>query len=294
MTLRERPVTSSSFSVIVTPSTMSPNFTMPPTSVRIGIANASHSARSWPAFTLSPSLTLSMRAVDEAVVLALAAGVVDEDDLAVTVHDDRAVLLLRDVRVADADVALVARLERALLDLAARRRAADVEGAHRELRARLADRLAGDDADRLADVDLVAAGEVAPVALGAHAALGLAGEHRADDDLLDAGVLDDRDQVLVELGVRRDQHLAGERIDDVLERDAAEDAVAERLDDLASVLELGDADAVERPAVELGDDRVLRDVDEAAREVPGVGRLERRVGETLAGAVRRDEVLEHA
>ena len=38
-TLRERPVTSSSFSIIVTPSTMSPNFTMPPTSVRIGIAN---------------------------------------------------------------------------------------------------------------------------------------------------------------------------------------------------------------------------------------------------------------
>ena len=31
------------------------------------------------------------------------------------------------------------------------RRAADVEGAHGELRARLADRLRGDDADRLAD-----------------------------------------------------------------------------------------------------------------------------------------------
>ena len=206
----------------------------------------------------------------------------------------RAVLLLGDVRVADADVALVARLERALLDLAARRRAADVERAHRELRARLADRLAGDDADRLADVHLVAAREIAPVALGAHAALRLAGEHRADDDLLDARLLDDVDEVLVELGVRRDEHLAGERVDDVLERDAAEDAVAERLDDLAGVLELGDADAVERPAVELGDDRVLRDVDEAPREVPGVGRLERRVGEALARAVRRDEVLEHA
>ncbi len=46
ITLRDRPVTSSSFSVIVTPSTMSPNFTMPPTSLRIGTANASHSARS--------------------------------------------------------------------------------------------------------------------------------------------------------------------------------------------------------------------------------------------------------
>ena len=67
--------------------------------------------------------------------------------------------------LADADDAFGARLERALLDLAARRRTTDVERAHRELRARLADRLGGDDADRLADVDLVAAREVAAVAL---------------------------------------------------------------------------------------------------------------------------------
>ena len=90
-----------------------------------------------------------------------------------------------------------------------------------------------------------------------------------------------------------DEHFARERIDDVFERHAAEDAVAERLDDLAGVFELGDSNAVERAAVELADDGVLRDVDEAAGEVPGVRRLERGVGETLAGAVRRDEVLEH-
>ena len=75
--------------------------------------------------------------------------------------------------------------------------------------------------------------------------------------------------------------------------DAAEDAVAERLDDLAGLFELGHADAVERAAVELGDDGVLRDVDETAREVTGVRRLERGVGEALTSAVRRDEVLEH-
>ena len=89
----------------------------------------------------------------------------------------------------------------ARLDLAARRGAADVEGAHRELRARLADRLGGDDADRLADVDAVAAREIAPVAERADAAPRLAGEHRADDDLLDAGLLDLLDRCLVELGV---------------------------------------------------------------------------------------------
>src|SRR5690606_34931545 len=87
--------------------------------------------------------------------------------------------------------------------------------------------------------------------------------------------------------------LRRERIDDVLQHDAAEDAVAERLDDLARVLELRDADAVERSAVELGDDGVLRDVDETAREVTGVRGLERRVREALTSAVRRDEVLEH-
>src|SRR5690606_18408604 len=158
-------------------------------------------------------------------------GVVDDDELAVAVHDRHAAVTpLGEVRAADADEALGARLDRGLLDLAARRRAADVERAHRELRAGLADRLAGDDADRLADVDLVAAREVAPVALGADAAARLAGEHGADDDLLDARLLDLEDELLVELGVRRDDDLARERVDDVLQRDAAEDAVAERLD----------------------------------------------------------------
>jgi hypothetical protein len=110
-----------------------------------------------------------------------------------------------EVRAADADEAFGARLDRGLLDLAARRRSTDVERAHRELRTRLADRLAGDDADRLADVDLVAAREVASVALGADAATGLAGEHGADDDSFDARFLDREDEGLVELGVRRER-----------------------------------------------------------------------------------------
>ena len=113
----------------------------------------------------------------------------------------RAVAALRENRVAQANEALGARLERALLDLAARRSATDVERTHRELRSRLADRLGGDDADRLADVDAVTASEIATVAACAHAALGLAGEHRADDDLFDACFFDLLDGCFVELGV---------------------------------------------------------------------------------------------
>ncbi len=89
------------------------------------------------------------------MVLALATGVVHHDELAVAVHHHHACrrACVDELRVAQAHDAFGARLERALLDLAAGRRTTDVEGAHRELRTGLADRLSGDDADGLADVD---------------------------------------------------------------------------------------------------------------------------------------------
>ncbi len=60
---------------------------------------------------------------------------------------------------------------------------AGVERPHRQLGSRLTDGLGGDDAHRLTDVDGVSLGEGAAVAGRAHAAAGLAVEHRADLDL---------------------------------------------------------------------------------------------------------------
>ena len=90
-----------------------------------------------------------------------------------------------------------------------------VEGTHRQLRARLTDRLGRDDADGLADVDELAGGQRAAVALRAGAGAGVAGQDGADLDLLDAG----RDQ-LVDLDVAEvlagaGQHLTGLRVGDL-------------------------------------------------------------------------------
>ena len=138
------------------------------------------------------------RAVRNAVTRPLAALVVDQDDLAVAAHDHRDALAVHDdVAVAHVDDAVDGRLDRALLG-AALGRAADVERAHGELRARLADRLRRDHADRLADIDRRAARQVAAVALAAHAGLGLAGQHRTDLHHVDAGPLDLVDQRLVD------------------------------------------------------------------------------------------------
>ena len=79
----------------------------------------------------------------------------------------------------------------------------------------------------------------------------------------------------------------------IFERHAAHDAVAQRLDDFAGFDDRLHVDAFGGAAVVLADDHVLRHVHQAARQVAGVGRLQRRVGQTLAGAVRGDEVLQH-
>src|SRR5260370_32257173 len=89
-----------------------------------------------------------------------------------------------------------------------------MERAHRELGARLADRLSGDDAHRLTDLDDLAGGKVAAIARAADALAGLAHEHgthldgdtRADD--LPRRIVADRraggnQDLAVDGGVRR-------------------------------------------------------------------------------------------
>ena len=90
-----------------------------------------------------------------------------------------------------------------------------VEGTHRQLRAGLTDRLGRDDADGLADVDELAGGQRAAVALGAGTGLGVTGQHGADLDLLDPG----RDQLadldVAEVLTGTGEHLAGLRVGDL-------------------------------------------------------------------------------
>ena len=167
-----------------------------------------------------------------------------------------------------------------------------MEGTHGELGAGLADGLRRDDADGFAHLDHLAGAEVTAVAEDADAALGLAGEDGADLDALDAGGLNGGGEVFVDLLVDFDDGLALEVLE-LLERDAADDAVAQRLDGLAGFDDRGDVDAFDGAAVVVRDDDILRDVDETAGEVAGVGGLECGVGETLTCAVGGDEVLQH-
>ena len=168
-----------------------------------------------------------------------------------------------------------------------------MERSQRQLRTRLADRLCGDDADHFALLHHARRGQVAAVALRADAVTRLAGKHRTDLDRLQRRLLDRLGDVLGDLLTRLADHLARERVDHVVERRAAQNAVVERLHHVVVALDGRSRQTAQRAAILLVDDDVLRHVDQTARQITGVGRFQRRIGQTLTGTVRRDEVFEH-
>src|SRR5690606_40314401 len=76
-------------------------------------------------------------------------------------------------------------------------------------------------------------------------------------------------------------------------QDTAKDAGPKVADLLAALVVHPDRDAAVGATVLFQDDHLLGDVDETTGQVAGVRGAESRVGQTLSGAVRGDEVLEH-
>src|SRR5262245_16069938 len=206
------------------------------------------------------------RAVLDAVHRALGPVGIEHGDHHIAGHGDRLpVGVLHHVLVLDLDLAVEVRLDdRLLRDL---RGAADMERAHGELRARLADRLRADDAHRPAHVERRAAGEIAPVALGAHPPGGLAGKHRTDAQFLHPSRDDGLDLRLLEQRALLDDDLVRGRIAHVLGGRAAEDAAGKRSHHGAGVDDGADLDSRRRAAVLRRNNAVLRHVDQSAREV---------------------------
>src|SRR6185437_11471231 len=169
--------------------------------------------------------------------------------------------------------------------------AAGVERAHRELGARLADRLRRDGADGVADLAHLAGRHRPAVAGPADADLGLAlehGAHRDDDVLVVAGRVGDLTQAgavdLLAL-LQLDTADLGVGCDDAPDQARPVGRAVRRAG--------GHQHVPARAAVEPADDHVLAHVHEPPGQVARVGRAQGGVGEALAGAVRGDEVLQH-
>src|SRR5581483_2391745 len=123
--------------------------------------------------------------------------------------------------------------------------------------------------------DQTARSQVATVAHDANATLGFASQHGTDFHPLNARCLDRTCQVFRDLIVDVHHHVAIV-IFDLLKRHAADDPVAQRLDNFASFHDSSHVNAVHRAAIVFADDYILSNVNQAASQVARVGCLERR------------------
>ena len=90
-----------------------------------------------------------------------------------------------------------------------------------------------------------------------------------------------------------DDHLVRNRVVNGVAANAAADRIGQRPFDLLALVDGALADAHRGAAVVHRHDDVLSHVGQLARQIAGVGRLEGGVGQTLAGAVRRAEILQY-
>src|SRR5690606_34842212 len=112
-------------------------------------------------------------------------------------------------------------------------------------------------------------------------------------DFVDADAVDVFDQVFVQQGPRCNGGFLRVGVDDVDGSHAAQNTVAQGLDDLAAFDQGFHGVAARRAAIGFGDDQILGHVDQTACQVTRVCRFQRRIGQTFTRPVCRDEVLEY-
>ena len=170
------------------------------------------------------------------MTLTLAAVFIMNDDLAGTGDHHQLLLAIGHIahRCVETDLAAGLGFD-ARSNRCTRSRTTDVEGAHRQLRAGLADGLGGDDTDGFAGIDQAATTQVAAVALGAQAKAGGTGQRGADLDFIDAGGFEFVKQIFVEKHAGLDDHRAVFRVHHIFDHGAAEYTVAQGFDGFAAL-----------------------------------------------------------
>ena len=168
-----------------------------------------------------------------------------------------------------------------------------MEGTQGQLCTRLTDGLGGDHADSLTTLHHAVRCQVASVALGTNATLSLTSEDGTDLNRLDGRLVDASSNRVGDFLTALDDDFTRSGINHIVNRHAAQDALAQRSDNTVTVADLATNESAQGTTVLLVDDHVVSDVDQTTGQITGVGGLQSGIGKTLAGTVGRDEVLEH-
>ena len=82
-------------------------------------------------------------------------------------------------------------------------------------------------------------------------------------------------------------------LDHIFRHDTTQYAIAQRFDNVAAGDNRCHPQTLIGTAIVLGDDQILRHIDQTTRQVTGVRGFQRGIGQTFTRTVRRDEVLQY-
>src|SRR5690606_25012824 len=199
--------------------------------------------------------------VRDLVTFALAAGVVVNDDFAGTGNGHALALGVGHITQTDLEAHRTGGLGfHGAGHGCAGRRTPDVKGTHRQLRARLTDRLSGNHTDGFTAVDHGATAQIAAVAVGAQTVTRFAGERRANLDFINAEFVDEIDIFFGQQRTCGNGCFLRVRVDHVDSRHTTENPVAQRFDHFTAFNQRLQGVTLGGAAIVLGDDQVLGDV----------------------------------
>ena len=170
-------------------------------------------------------------------------------------------------------------------------RATDMEGSEGQLCARFTNGLSGNNTNRFADIDRIHDREITAITIGTHAALGFAGQYRTNSDHFDSGFFDSIGMVLVDFLSGLDDNFVGDRVIYIIKGHTTENTIGERLDYFFTLFQGGNVDPENGIAIGLGDDYILSHVDQSPCQIPGISRLQGRIGQTFTSTVRGNEIF---
>ena len=180
-----------------------------------------------------------------------------------------------------------------LCNILCTRNTAGVEGTHGKLGAWLAYRLSRNYADSLARGNRFAGCKVSAVALLAHAVVAVAGKHRAYLNAFDSGINNFLGALARNHILMRPDNLAGIRVNCVMEQISALKALCKRLQNVVSILNIGDGKTLFRTAVVLTDDNILRNIDQTAGKITRVSCTQSSICKSFTRTARRNKVFKY-
>src|SRR6516225_12292557 len=141
-------------------------------------------------------------------------------------------------------------------------RSTDVERPHRQLRSRFADALSSDNADCFAKFDHASGRKIAAVTLSTDTALGFAGKHRTNLQLLHANLHQSLSLSFLDQLVRFDDGLLGDRVDNRFAAYASNDPGGQVNHFVVTLVNRTDENAVGSSTIRFNNYNVLRGIDQ--------------------------------